>query len=187
MVTNKDECVTAKSPSSNILIEQIYCNWSGGCAIGSLGAGTAISSVTYSKVYSVNCNQMRMIKSNGGSGSVQNVTFDKFIGHNNAYSLDIDQAWGSMTPVSGSGIHLKDITFSNWKGDCANGVQRGPIQFKCAAGAPCTGMTVKDFSVWTNAGSLSPERASRPGLRETEDRVVGVLGTSKLSRSHILP
>ena len=37
MVTNKDECVTVKSPASNLLIENIYCNWSGGCAIGSLG------------------------------------------------------------------------------------------------------------------------------------------------------
>lgn len=30
MVTNKDECVTVKSPAKNILIENIYCNWSGG-------------------------------------------------------------------------------------------------------------------------------------------------------------
>ncbi|KAI1317826.1 pectin lyase fold/virulence factor [Xylariaceae sp. FL0255] len=42
-VTNKDECVTVKSPASNIMIESIYCNWSGGSAIGSLGAGTGTS------------------------------------------------------------------------------------------------------------------------------------------------
>ena len=34
-VTNKDECVTVKNPSNNLLIENIYCNWSGGCAMGS--------------------------------------------------------------------------------------------------------------------------------------------------------
>lgn len=39
-VSNKDECVTVKSPASNMLIENIHCNWSGGCAIGSLGVGT---------------------------------------------------------------------------------------------------------------------------------------------------
>jgi rhamnogalacturonan hydrolase len=39
-VTNKDECVTVKSPSDHILVEQVHCNWSGGCAMGSLGAGT---------------------------------------------------------------------------------------------------------------------------------------------------
>jgi rhamnogalacturonan hydrolase len=42
-VTNKDECVTVKSPSSHMLIEDIYCNWSGGCAIGSLGTDTGKS------------------------------------------------------------------------------------------------------------------------------------------------
>lgn len=153
MVTNKDECVTVKSPSSNLLIEQIYCNWSGGCAIGSLGADTAISNVVYSKVYSVNCNQMMMIKSNGGSGTVQNVKFDSFIGHNNAYSLNVDQAWSSQTQADGNGVQLKGITFSNWKGDCADGKRRGPIQFKCASGAPCTGMTVSNFAMWTDSGS----------------------------------
>jgi rhamnogalacturonan hydrolase len=42
-VSNKDECVTVKSPSKNILVENIYCNWSGGCAMGSLGANTCKS------------------------------------------------------------------------------------------------------------------------------------------------
>lgn len=41
--SNKDECVTVKSPAHNMLIEDIYCNISGGCAIGSLGADTGMS------------------------------------------------------------------------------------------------------------------------------------------------
>ena len=47
-VTNKDECVTVKSPASNILIEDIYCNWSGGCALGSLGADIFFYYIVYS-------------------------------------------------------------------------------------------------------------------------------------------
>lgn len=35
-VSNKDECVTVKDPSDHLLIEQVHCNWSGGCAMGSL-------------------------------------------------------------------------------------------------------------------------------------------------------
>lgn len=152
-VTNKDECVTVKSPSSNLLIEQIYCNWSGGSAIGSLSTGTAISNVIYQKVYSQNCNQMMMIKSNGGSGYVKNVQFNDFIGHSNAYSLDVDQQWGKQTTGAGNGVQLSDITFDNWRGTCSNGDERGPIKFNCAAGAPCTGMKVTDFAMWTEAGS----------------------------------
>lgn len=37
-VSNKDECVTVKDPSTNLLIEQVHCNWSGGCAMGSLAS-----------------------------------------------------------------------------------------------------------------------------------------------------
>ncbi|EOO01005.1 putative rhamnogalacturonase b protein [Phaeoacremonium minimum UCRPA7] len=153
MVTNRDECVTVKSPSSNILIEQIYCNWSGGCAIGSLGANTAISNVLYQKVYTSNANQMMMIKSNGGSGSVKNAQFKDFIGYKTAYSLNVDQAWSSQSVAAGSGVQLTNMTFSNWKGTCADGIARGPIQFKCDADVPCTSMTVSDFAMWTEKGS----------------------------------
>lgn len=40
-VTNKDECVTVKNPSNHIQVENIYCNWSGGCGMGSLGNDTS--------------------------------------------------------------------------------------------------------------------------------------------------
>lgn len=153
MVTNKDECVTVKSPSKYILIENIYCNWSGGCAIGSLSTGTDISYVTYKNVYTWSSNQMMMIKSNGGNGTVSNVIFENFIGHGNAYSLNIDQYWSSETTQAGNGVQLSDITFTNWKGGEAAGATRGPIRVICADGAPCTGITISDFAMWTESGS----------------------------------
>ncbi|KAJ5681438.1 uncharacterized protein N7477_001378 [Penicillium maclennaniae] len=152
MVTNKDECVTVKSPSKNILVENIYCNWSGGCAMGSLGADTDISDVVYRNVYTWSSNQMYMVKSNGGSGTVSNLLLENFIGHGNAYSLDIDQAWSSMSTVAGDGVQLNNITISNWKGTEANGAQRGPIKVNCASGAPCTEVTIEDFAMWTEEG-----------------------------------
>ncbi|KAG7449201.1 rhamnogalacturonase A [Guyanagaster necrorhizus] len=153
MVTNKDECVTVKSPAKNILVESTHCNWSGGCAIGSLGSDTDIADVIYRNIYTIESNQMMMIKSNGGSGSVSNVVFENFIGHSNAYSLDVDQYWSSISTVAGDGVSLSNMTFSNWSGTCASGTQRGPIKFACADGAPCTDMTVTDFNMWTDSGS----------------------------------
>ncbi|KAF2764106.1 hypothetical protein EJ03DRAFT_392242 [Teratosphaeria nubilosa] len=152
MVTNKDECVTVKSPSSNILVEQIYCNWSGGCAMGSLGADVDVSAITYRNIYTWSSNQMYMIKSNGGSGSVENVVLENFIGHGNSYSLDIDQYWSSMDPVDGDGVQLSDIAISNWTGTEADGAARGPIRVICADGAPCTDITINDFAMWTESG-----------------------------------
>lgn len=152
MVTNKDECVTVKSPSSNILVENIYCNWSGGCAMGSLGEDVDVSNITYRNVYTWNSNQMYMIKSYGGSGTVKNVLLENFIGHGNAYSLDIDQYWASMDEISGDGVQLSNIAVSNWTGTCADGSARGPVKVLCADGKPCTGVDITDFAMWTEKG-----------------------------------
>lgn len=94
-----------------------------------------------------------MFKSNGGSGTVSNVALNNFIGHSNAYTLDLDAAWSSMSTVDGDGILYSNLTFSGWSGTCANGVQRGPIKFNCPADVPCADMVVKDFNVWTDTGS----------------------------------
>ncbi len=153
MITNKDECVTVKSPSKNILIENVYCNSSGGCAIGSLGVNTQISRVHYKKVYTWSSNQMMMIKSNGGSGVVEDVIFEDFIGHGNAYSLDIDQYWENLKPVEGDGVKLSNLTFQSWKGTLADGKARGPVKVACSSKTPCTDVSIVDLTMWTEAGN----------------------------------
>ncbi|KAJ6032902.1 uncharacterized protein N7446_008805 [Penicillium canescens] len=173
-VTNKDECVTVKSPAKNILVENIYCNWSGGCAMGSLGTDVDVSDITYRNIYTWSSNQMYMIKSNGGSGNVDNVLLENFIGHGNAYSLDIDGAWSSMSKVSGDGVQLTNVTVKNWKGTEANGAQRGPVKVKCAAKVPCKDVTIEDFAMWTESGSYQVntcESAYGSGecLKDSED------------------
>ncbi|QSZ30244.1 hypothetical protein DSL72_004766 [Monilinia vaccinii-corymbosi] len=151
-VTNKDECVTVKSPASYILVENIYCNWSGGSAIGSLGANTAISNVYYNHIYSQNCNQMMLIKSNGGSGTFSGATFNNFMGHSNAYTLDIDTAWSGQSVVAGNGVAYSDLTFSHWHGTCLNGAARAPIQLLCPSATFCKDITISSFYIWTEAG-----------------------------------
>lgn len=90
-----------------------------------------------------------MIKSNGGSGTVSNVVLENFIGHGNAYSLDIDQYWSSMDTLEGDGVQLSNIKISNWTGTEADGMERGPVKVMCADGAPCTGIDIEDFAMWT--------------------------------------
>ncbi|QKX61808.1 uncharacterized protein TRUGW13939_08964 [Talaromyces rugulosus] len=152
-VTNKDECVTIKNPSNHILVENIYCNWSGGCGMGSLGTDTDISKIEYNNIYTVNSNQMFMFKSNGGNGTVTEVTLQNFIGHGNAYSLYINAYWSDQTVADGDGILYNSITFNNWKGTCANGAQRPPLYVLCSSTNPCTNIIIEDFAMWTESGS----------------------------------
>ncbi|PQE28175.1 glycoside hydrolase family 28 protein [Rutstroemia sp. NJR-2017a BBW] len=95
---------------------------------------------------------MFMIKSNGGSGSVSDSVFSNFIGHSNAYSLDINAYWESAQ-APGNGVLYTGLTFSNWKGTCANGAQRAPIQLLCSSTTPCTGLNINNFAIWTDTGS----------------------------------
>lgn len=153
MLVAKDECVTVKSPAKNILVESIYCNWSGGCSMGSFGANTDVSDITYRNVYTWSSNNMLMVKSNGGSGTVSNVVLENFIGHGNAYSLDIDQYWSSMDAVAGDGVQLNNFTISNWTGTEQDGSSRGPVKVICASGTPCHDIEITDFAMWTEQGS----------------------------------
>ncbi|KAM0155045.1 hypothetical protein ACHAQE_006947 [Botrytis cinerea] len=152
-VTNKDECVTVKNPSDHILIEDIYCNSSGGCGMGSLGADTAISNIVYNNIYTYGSNQMYMIKSNGGSGTVSDCQFNNFIGRSNAYSLNINAAWPQASKASGNGVIYENLSFNNWKGTCTSTSERGPINLLCSSTAPCTNVTITDFAIGTESGS----------------------------------
>lgn len=62
-----------------------------------------------------------------------------------------------MSTIDGDGVQLNNITIKNWKGTEANGAQRGPIKVDCAAGAPCTDVTIEDFAMWTESGSYQKE------------------------------
>lgn len=152
-VTNKDECVTVKNPSDHLLIEDIYCNSSGGCGMGSLGADTAISHIVYNNIYTYGSNQMLMIKSNGGSGTVSDCQFNNFIGRSNAYSLDINAAWPQASVAAGKGVIYENLSFNNWKGTATSGLARGPINLLCSATAPCTNITITDFAIGSETTS----------------------------------
>src|ERR1019366_2120937 len=96
---------------------------------------------------------MFMLKSNGGSGTVTNCQFNNFIGHTNAYSLDLNAYWSSESVATGSGVAYSNLIFSNWTGTCANGVQRGPVNVICPSAVPCTGITIEEVNLWTESGS----------------------------------
>lgn len=85
---------------------------------------------------------------------MKNCQFNNFIGRTNGYSLDLNAYWSSMTAVTGDGVLYEDLTFNNWKGACANGPTRAPMNIICPSGTPCTDITVENFAMWTEAGSV---------------------------------
>ena len=116
-VTNRDECVSVKSPSANVLIENALCNHSGGMSIGSLTAditsaadAAAVQNITMRDVYSYKSTQMLMIKTfpggTGAEGYVKNSTFENFWSYDCTYGLDIDQCESSLLCCLARAIRL---------------------------------------------------------------------------------
>lgn len=148
-VTNGDECVTIKSPASNILVESVHCNISGGCSIGSLGLDTDISNVYYHNIYA-NQADPAYLKTNGGSGTVKNLKYENVIVWSGAYVLALNEYWGRSN--GGAGVQLNNVTFTNWHGTNAKN-SRPTIRLQCADGVPCTDINVNNVNLWTDSGS----------------------------------
>lgn len=123
MVTNKDECVTVKSPSNNVMVERVFCAWSGGSAIGSLGGDVKISNVHYKNIYTMGGNQAFMIKSEADSrpfGSVTNVTLENFLTYDSAYGFNFDSRWDQSNAKynrTAWGVKFSNLRLGNWYGN----------------------------------------------------------------------
>ncbi|KAL7271771.1 hypothetical protein RUND412_005452 [Rhizina undulata] len=158
-VTNRDECISVKTPSKNVLIEEIYCNQSGGMSIGSLDAdsgGSAIDYIHMRRIYVHQNNHMLLIKTfpggTGAVGYVKNSIFEDFWAYDTTYALDIDQYWlKHYTPDTGA-IELTGLEFRNFTGTVDNGVSRGPIFVNGSDIVPLTNITFEDFGMWTENG-----------------------------------
>lgn len=149
-VTNRDECISVKSPSSNLLIEDIICNSSGGMSIGSLYKGTAIEYIHMRNIKSYKCQQMIMIKTfPNGDGFLRNCLFEDFWGYETLYAIDIDQYWQkSSTTNERSAVALSNLQFRHFKGSLADGMSRGPISVKASAKTPARNVVFDDILMW---------------------------------------
>ncbi|KAL8280397.1 hypothetical protein RQP46_007045 [Phenoliferia psychrophenolica] len=119
-VTNRDECISIKSPMSDATIERIRCNQAGGMSIGSLSNDAAIQNILVQDVEAYQCTNMLMMKSypNGATpGFVKNVAFRNFTGIDNTYTLYLTEYWeNSATSSDTSGVQFSNITFEDWRG-----------------------------------------------------------------------
>ncbi|KAJ5751910.1 CAZyme family GH28 [Penicillium odoratum] len=154
-VTNRDECVSVKSPSHHALVENLVCNQAGsGISIGSLNVSAEISNIEARNISIIQGNNIAFIKTYpGGSGYVTNVTFSNFRSLASLYGLDINQYWqNTFEPDTGS-VALSNLVFKNFSGSVANGVTRPPLYLIANDLTFATNVTVEDFTVWTESGT----------------------------------
>ncbi|KAJ6134255.1 hypothetical protein N7523_000577 [Penicillium sp. IBT 18751x] len=161
-VTNRDECVSVKSPSHFALIENLVCNQAGsGLSIGSLNVSAEISNIEAKNISIIQGNNIAFIKTYpGGSGYVTNVTFTNFRSLGSLYGLDINQYWqNSFEPDTGS-VTLSNLVFRNFSGSVADGALRPPLYLFASDLTFATNVTVEEFTVWTDSGTVIVNKIS---------------------------
>ena len=89
------------------------------------------------------------LKTNGGSGTVSDISWTNVIIHGGAYILAVNEAWG--TDRGGKGVQVKNLSFKNWKGFNTDN-SRPVIRLECDDDYPCTGLSVSDVNLWSAEG-----------------------------------
>ncbi|GFN13546.1 rhamnogalacturonase E [Aspergillus tubingensis] len=117
MVTNKDECVTMK-----VHIPPIHL-----LGLVNIVPTRPVPRIFSSKIYIA----ISAVAAAWGpwEPGLMSLTLPIAMCHGNAYSLDLDAYWSSMSAAEGDGVYYTNITFSNW-----------------------TDITVEEVNIWTEVG-----------------------------------
>ncbi|KAI3546968.1 murein transglycosylase [Colletotrichum abscissum] len=154
-VTNRDECVSVKSPSNHALVENLVCNQAGsGISIGSLNVSASIANIHARNISIIQGNNIAFIKTYpGGSGYVTNVTFENFRSKASLYGLDVNQYWQNTFEPDTGAVALSNLVFRNFSGSVADGAKRPPLYLIANDLTYATNVTVEEFSLWTESGT----------------------------------
>jgi polygalacturonase len=116
-VDNGDDCITIKSGSSNVLVEDLYCENGDGLTIGSVWYDD-VRNVTYRRVVMNRTANGPMIKGRSqGNATVSDITFEDISLHEVYLALTVDcdyETSGSVVP--NIGVKAVNITFRNITG-----------------------------------------------------------------------
>ncbi|KAF5974125.1 murein transglycosylase [Fusarium coicis] len=147
-VTNRDECVSVKSPSNHALIENLVCNQAGsGISIGSLNTSASIANIHARNINIIQGHNIAFIKTyRGGSGYVTNITFENFRSKASLYGLDINQYWQNTFEPDTGAVALSNLVFKNFSGSVADGSKRPPLFLVANDLSFATNVTVEDFN-----------------------------------------
>ncbi|KAL9088249.1 MAG: hypothetical protein Q9159_003233 [Coniocarpon cinnabarinum] len=168
-VNNGDDCVSFKPNSTQVLVQNMYCNGSHGISVGSLGqyAGeTDIVEDIY--VYNISMfnasdgarikvwpgNQAALspdLQGGGGTGSVKNVTYEGMKIQNVDYAIEVTQCYGqnnrTLCNEAPSNLTISDVVFKDFSG--ATSGARDPIVGTVVCSSPnvCSDIMTSNIDV----------------------------------------
>ncbi|CAN8101211.1 unnamed protein product [Discula destructiva] len=174
VINNGDDCVSFKPNSTSILVESLWCNGSHGISVGSLGQYPGeydiVSDVYVANISMHNASDAVRIKvwpnapsalsgdlqGGGGSGEVNNITYDGFLIDNVDYAIEITQCYGqknlTLCLEYPSPLTITNVVINNLKGTTSTKYSPDIGAFLCSSENVCNNITVTNIDVLSPAG-----------------------------------
>ncbi|KAH7319468.1 PGX, glycoside hydrolase family 28 protein [Rhexocercosporidium sp. MPI-PUGE-AT-0058] len=175
VVNNGDDCVSFKPNSTNILVQNMWCNGSHGISVGSLGQyvgaydiveniyvfNTSLHNATDGARIKVWPNSPTALSGDlqggGGDGRVNNITYDQMIIDAVDYAIEVDQCYGqknlTLCLEYPSPLTITNIVFKNFKGKTTSKYQPQIGTFACSSSNVCNNIVASNIDVVSPNGT----------------------------------
>ncbi|PYH46040.1 putative extracellular exo-polygalacturonase [Aspergillus saccharolyticus JOP 1030-1] len=169
VINNGDDCVSFKPNSTDILVQNLHCNGSHGISVGSLGqyAGEVdiVQDILVYNIFMYNASDMARIKvwpgvssalsedlqGGGGSGRVQNVTYDTAYIDNVDWAIEVTQCYGqsnlTLCNEYPSSLTISDIWFKNFRGKTSGAENPYVGTIVCSSPDVCSNIYADNINV----------------------------------------
>ncbi|KAK0104431.1 hypothetical protein ONS95_004722 [Cadophora gregata] len=175
VVNNGDDCVSFKPNSTNILVQNMFCNGSHGISVGSLGQYVGAYDIV-ENIYVFNTSLHNStdgarikvwpnsptafsgdLQGGGGDGRVHNITYDGMIIDNVDYAIEVDQCYGqknlTLCLEFPSPLTITDIVFKNFQGKTSSKYQPQIGTFACSSENVCNNIVASNIDVLSPIGT----------------------------------
>ncbi|KAI7497282.1 Exopolygalacturonase [Hortaea werneckii] len=174
VVNNGDDCVSFKPNSTEVLVQNMYCNGSHGISVGSIGQYPGeVDIVENLYIYNVSMhnasNGARIkvwpgspaalsgdLQGGGGSGRVRNVTYEDMLIDQVDYAVQITQCYGqdnfTLCNEFPSSLTISDIHLENFYGTTTDSYDPIGGYVVCSDPDVCSNITISDFAVMAPSG-----------------------------------
>jgi galacturan 1,4-alpha-galacturonidase len=159
-----DDCFSPKPNTTNIYVENLWCNNTHGVSMGSVGQypGTLdyITNAYIKNVTLLNGQTGARLKAwagkDKGYGYIRNITFEDITIQNTDQPIVLDQCYINVSPEEcrkyPSRVNITDVKFINVKGSSSGKRGTAVVELKCSPGAECSNIQLKSINIASPVG-----------------------------------
>ncbi|KAL1622265.1 Exopolygalacturonase [Neofusicoccum ribis] len=174
-INNGDDCVSFKPNSTEIIVQNLWCNGSHGISVGSLGQYPGeVDIVENVYVYNVSMSDASDgarikvwpgtqsalsgdLQGGGGLGSVNNITYDTMTISNVDYAVEITQCYGqknlTLCNQYPSNLTISNILVKNFQGTTSDKYDPLVGYLVCSSPSVCSNITLENIDVVSPSGT----------------------------------